>query len=122
MALATYTGNTPNRATGAETFSADTDYYHSYFTPFISQFNTEVLGVQNNTNIALAAANAAAAAPPIAPAWVSGQTYVVGYPVYSILTKLVYRRVIAGAGTTDPSLDITNWVPSTLSFTPAYHT
>lgn len=53
----------------------------------------------------LAAANAGA------QLWVSGTTYSVGVLVYSPLTARTYRRKIAGAGTTDPSLDTTNWTP-----------
>lgn len=41
--------------------------------------------------------------------WVSATTYAVGAVVYSPLTLLTYRRRTAGAGTTDPSLDPTNW-------------
>lgn len=43
-------------------------------------------------------------------AWVSGTTYSVGDLRYSPITFQTYRRAIAGAGTTDPSLDVTNWV------------
>lgn len=53
----------------------------------------------------LAAANAGA------QLWVSGTTYSVGVLVYSPLNARTYRRKIAGAGTTDPSLDSTNWTP-----------
>ena len=45
-----------------------------------------------------------------APLWVSGTTYAKGDPVISPVNVLLYRRLIAGAGTTDPSLDTTNWV------------
>jgi hypothetical protein len=41
--------------------------------------------------------------------WVSGTTYAVGNVVYSPLNFQTYRRKIAGAGATDPSLDTTNW-------------
>jgi len=56
-----------------------------------------------------AAAAAAAAASAGAVLWVSGTTYTLGYLVYSPFNYQVYRR-IAGAGTTDPSADATNWV------------
>ena len=49
MTLATYTGNIPNRLTGAETFSADADYYHAYFTPFIAQFNADISALNLNS-------------------------------------------------------------------------
>lgn len=51
----------------------------------------------------LAAANAGAAA------WVSGTTYSIGQVVWSPITQLIYRRRVAGAGTTDPSADSANW-------------
>ena len=42
--------------------------------------------------------------------WVSGTTYVLGDVVWSPIDYFPYRRIIAGAGTTDPSLDDTNWM------------
>ncbi len=53
---------------------------------------------------AVASASAANAAP-----WVSGTTYAAGEVRYSPLNFQSYRRLIAGSGTTDPSLDTTNW-------------
>lgn len=41
--------------------------------------------------------------------WVSGTTYALGDRVYSPITYRTYRRSVAGAGTTDPSADSTNW-------------
>lgn len=77
----------------------------------------------NSATSALTYANAAqqsaidAAAVAGATQWISGTTYVIGNVVWSPLTYLNYRRKTAGAGTTDPSLDTTNWallgVPST---------
>jgi hypothetical protein len=43
--------------------------------------------------------------------WISGTTYAQGVNVWSPITYLTYRRKIAGAGTTDPSADATNWQP-----------
>jgi hypothetical protein len=54
-----------------------------------------------------AAASAVAAAG--ATKWVSGTTYAEGAVVWSPITFLSYRRKTAGSGTTDPSLDSTNW-------------
>lgn len=64
-----------------------------------------------------AAASAAAAASSASTAaaaaggqlWVSGTTYAVGALVFSAVTGRNYRRIVAGAGTTDPSADSTNW-------------
>lgn len=41
--------------------------------------------------------------------WVSGTTYAEGDCVWSPIDYLSYRRKVAGAGTTDPSSDTTNW-------------
>lgn len=41
--------------------------------------------------------------------WVSGTTYAQGVCVWSPTNFLTYRRKVAGAGTTDPSSDSTNW-------------
>jgi hypothetical protein len=41
--------------------------------------------------------------------WISGRTYVIGDLRYSPVDFNTYKRITAGAGTTDPSLDVTNW-------------
>ena len=41
--------------------------------------------------------------------WVSGTTYAEGAGVWSPINYAAYRRKVAGAGATDPSLDATNW-------------
>lgn len=61
----------------------------------------------NAANSATAAAGSALVAGAVA--WVSGTTYAVGDARYSPINMQTYRRVISGAGTTDPSLDTTNW-------------
>jgi hypothetical protein len=67
---------------------------------------------------ALAASNAASASAASAitaasgsgaPLWVSGTTYAALARVISPLSLLIYRRVSAGAGTLDPSIDSANW-------------
>jgi hypothetical protein len=60
---------------------------------------------------AAAASAVQAASSANAPAWVSGATYAVGLVAYSTLDKTTYRRIVAGAGTADPSLDPVNWEP-----------
>jgi len=62
----------------------------------------------NAANSATAAANSAASAGGVL--WVSGTSYAVGFVVYSPITFQNYRCIIATSGTTDPSLDETNWV------------
>lgn len=59
----------------------------------------------------------AAAASAGASIWVSGTTYAIGDVRWSPVSRLSYRRITAGAGTTDPSLDTTNW--AALSARPA---
>ena len=59
------------------------------------------------TTQALAAASSAAVAGAVA--WVSGLTYAVGDARYSPINLQTYRRKVSGAGTTDPSADLTNW-------------
>jgi len=59
-------------------------------------------------NSAMIAQGAASTAGSIA--WVSGTTYAVGDIRYSPIDFLTYRRKTAGAGTTDPSADGTNWI------------
>ena len=60
------------------------------------------------TASAAAAANSAASAGAVL--WVSGTSYAVGYVVYSPINFQNYRCIQATSGTTDPSLDTTNWV------------
>ena len=51
-----------------------------------------------------------AAASNNAPKWVSGTTYNTGQIAWSPLNGRIYKRLITGAGTLDPSNDSTNWV------------
>ena len=61
-------------------------------------------------NAAVSAAAAASSALLAgATAWVSGTTYAIGAARYSLINYQTYRRVISGAGTTDPSADAVNW-------------
>ena len=62
----------------------------------------------NAANSATAAANSAASAGGVL--WVSGTSYAVGFVVYSPIDFQNYRCIQATSGTTDPSLDETNWV------------
>jgi len=58
---------------------------------------------------AAAASAVSAAEVANAGAWVSGTTYAQGGCVWSPTSFLTYRRKTAGAGTTDPASDPTNW-------------
>lgn len=55
------------------------------------------------------ASEVAAASSAGAAKWVSGTTYAVGVAAWSPIDRTIYRRIVAGAGTTDPSADTTNW-------------
>ena len=55
------------------------------------------------------AASDAAAATANVTEWVSGASYSNGLAVYSPMDFQTYRRIIPGAGATDPSLDSVNW-------------
>jgi hypothetical protein len=64
----------------------------------------------NAVEAAASAASAVAAAASVGAAlWVSGTTYSLGDVRRSPVTFFPYRRLTAGAGTTDPSADATNW-------------
>ncbi len=59
------------------------------------------------TASASAASNSAASAGAVL--WVSGTSYAVGYVVYSPIDFQNYRCIQATSGTTDPSLNTTDW-------------
>jgi len=67
----------------------------------------------NAANSATASANSALVAGAVA--WVSGTTYAIGDTRYSPINFQTYRRTTSGAGTTDPSLDSTNWTKALAS-------
>lgn len=108
--------NVPSRTQNQDTFDSNVD-------GFISQLANEVIPAMNtdiSSTIAAAATtstNAAAAAisATVAQAsanitkWVSGTNYTEGDVVWSPIDFEAYRRKVTGAGTTDPSLDTTNW-------------
>jgi hypothetical protein len=77
--------------------------------------DSKVAAQGSATAAAQSAVDAASAAG--ATQWISGTTYTAGNVVWSPLTYLNYRRKVTGGGTTDPSLDTTNWallgVPTT---------
>lgn len=49
--------------------------------------------------------------------WISGTTYAIGDVTWSPADFQAYRRKTAGAGTTDPSADVTNWQRTEVSGT-----
>lgn len=88
---------------------------------------TSALNASTSEGNALTSANnsaasaAAAASSASATIWVSGTTYAVGDVRFSPINFMSYRRKIAGAGTTDPSLDTTNWQNVTIGVQPYMH-
>ncbi len=70
---------------------------------FVSATSAATSATATAANVALMATYANA------PAWVSGATYSIGDVRYSPADQRLYRRITAGAGTTDPSADTTNW-------------
>lgn len=82
-------------------------------------FQAEANALQTDVNAKQVAAAASASNAAISEAaasntanvsiWVSGTTYAIGVNRFSPSNFLTYRRKTAGAGTTDPSSDSTNW-------------
>ena len=70
-------------------------------------YNNALLAAASQQAAAAAAATAATAVG--AAAWVSGTTYALNVKVTSPANGRIYFRKVAGAGTTDPSADATNW-------------
>jgi hypothetical protein len=85
----------------------------------LPDFATETNAVATELNAAsaasiVAAAEAAASASEVVAVsnvtkWLSGTTYAEGDAVWSPVNYQTYRRITAGAGTTDPSLDPATW-------------
>lgn len=82
---------------------------------FATQANALAVDVNAKSATATSAAQVAqaaaadAAATANVPAWVSGTTYAQNVAVSSRVNQQTYRRRVAGAGTTDPANDPTNW-------------
>jgi hypothetical protein len=76
---------------------------------FQSEANALETNVNQREENTVAASNSALAVVNIVK-WVSGTTYANGAAVWSPINGLGYRRITAsGSGTTDPSLDTTNY-------------
>jgi len=92
----------------AEEFEQSANTLVSELNPIFSAVNSAV------SEINQLALNAESAAGELAnAAWVSGTTYTAGQVRYSPIDFFSYRRKNNGAGTTDPSLDPTNWALQT---------
>jgi len=80
---------------------------------------TSEINAQASAFAAAGSANSAASNSG-AVLWVSGTTYAIGDLRYSPANGRTYRRRTVGAGTTDPSLDTTNWYPVLLEVSTLY--
>jgi hypothetical protein len=112
----------PSRSTDPTNFAIEADAFVAALPDFATEANAQAdylddLAVAVDADAAAAAADAdiasAAATSALAAAdvglWVSGTTYAIGDNVISPISFQTYRRKTNGAGTTDPSLDATNW-------------
>lgn len=108
-----------DRATFSSRATAWADYQKDNLVPEINALATNVYNnaveadadaTTASTKATEAAASAAAAAATAgATKWISGTTYAEGDVVWSPINSLSYRRISAGGGTTDPSIDSANW-------------
>lgn len=119
----------PSRTQSQDVFDSAVDAFVGALPTLVSEMNVDI--ATTNGNVATVAANTSAAAASATAAassavsaatsaanaalygnaslWVSGTTYALGVAVVSPANSRLYKRVVAGAGTTDPSADATNW-------------
>ena len=96
-------------------FSQRADDFMGALPTFATEANSTATSVNNDASAASESAVNAAVSATAANAsanvskWVSGTTYAQGDVEWSPINFFSYRRKIAGAGTTDPSADPTNW-------------
>ena len=107
-ALDTFTTQANALETNVDGLESSTQVFAGQASNSASQAAASATASANSATTALGHASAAAANTN-APLWVSGTTYAAGALVYSPITARTYRRKTAGAGTTDPSADSTNW-------------
>lgn len=103
-----YLGALPTHATQVNAASANV--YANALEAKAQAVASEVSAADSAASAADAADSATLAANVTsAVLWVSGTTYAKGAAAISTVNVLLYRRLVAGAGTTDPSLDPVNW-------------
>lgn len=100
-ALPTY----PERTTDQDTFNAQFGAFNAALITFGTEVNAQAVAMDAAAVIADEAAGIIAETK-----WISGTTYALGDVVWSPTDYQSYRRIVAGAGTTDPSADGTNWL------------
>ena len=106
-----YLGALPTHATQTNAVSANV---------YANALEAEAQAVASGLSAGDSAASAADAADSAVLAanvttavlWVSGATYAKGAAAISDIDVMLYRRLIAGAGTTDPKDDPVNWKPA----------
>lgn len=89
-------------------FATDANAQATYLDGLATAVDADAAAASADADTASAAADAALAAADVG-LWVSGTTYAIGNNVISPASFQTYRRKTNGAGTTDPSLDATNW-------------
>lgn len=100
---------TPPSRQDPTNFNDRADAFLGALPQFQSEANALEVNVNNSESTVVASASAVLAATNIVK-WVSGTTYAEGAVVWSPINGLGYRRITAsGSGTTDPSLDTTNY-------------
>jgi len=106
--------NPPSRSDPTN-FSERADAFMGALPTFATETNSTAVDVNGDAVAAAASAVDAAVSATAANAsanvskWVSGTTYAQGDVEWSPINFFSYRRKVAGAGTTDPSADPTNW-------------
>ena len=121
MTVITQLPDPPSRTTPSQ-FSSRTDAFLGALPGFVTETNAVASEAEANKVIAVdsaalavqkaMAADASARSAAIANTatkWVDGTSYTIGQGVWSPVDYRAYRRKTTGAGTTDPSLDPTNW-------------
>lgn len=105
-----------------DTFSDRLDAFIRWLVGAVTQFGAVASNVYANALDAFSSATSAANSATVATTqatnaesivgimpWVSGTTYAKNAAVISQVNFQSYRRMVAGAGTTDPANDATNW-------------
>lgn len=99
----------PGVVSGVNTAATELNTWNAEVETFKNQASSSQTNAANSSTTSLTQARNAAAS--MVSLWVSGTTYPAGQIVYSSVDGREYKRITAGAGTTDPSSDTTNWEP-----------
>jgi len=100
----------PTVPSSVPTFSNDADAYLAAIPTLIDESN-EVAGYRDIHDPIVELTGLAGASAGDNDEWVSGSTYAYGDVAWSPIDYQDYVRIVAGAGTTDPSADPVNWQP-----------